>query len=208
MRTAFVVLAALAAGCAAPSPAAEAPGPGGPRITAIRPRRTGESARIRIEGRGLARPGEQTWLKFSPDLWIEAEDAAEDRIELNIPVGAVSGPVEVRVGRAPGNALPLEIARSFDTPPPAEAVVRDRDGFAVTTTSDLLVMLADFHGLDEAEALAARHGATLAGFLPSINLYTFRFPARTIHALLALEKTLREEPGVERVTLALGLRPR
>jgi hypothetical protein len=178
-----------------------------PVIEEIRPSKAGPGARIRIRGRGLARPGVQTWIRFAPDLWVEAEEARPDEIVLKLPRGVETGSLRLRVGGAFAEPRPLEIVQDFDIPPPPQAVVRDPDGFAVTTTCDLNVRFQDDHGLAEAEALAKKHGGTVAGCISGLNLFTLRFPGLDLKGLMELGKTLEKAPGVRSATIKIGLRP-
>lgn len=188
--------------------AQEEPPVTGPWIASLHPPKAGPGAKIKLVGRRLAKEGAQTWVRISPDLWLEAEGATETEIILTIPGGTATGPLQVRVGGEMGNTRHLELVRSFMTAAPPEAIVRDKDGFAVTTLSDLSVRFKDFHGFPEAEALAKKHEGTVAGYVSSTNSFRLRFKARDLKALLALEKELEKEPGVASVNLMLGLRPR
>jgi hypothetical protein len=212
MRIPAAWLAVLAAGCAT-APAAGGPAPEerperGPWISEIQPRKPGPGSKIRLVGHRLAREGAQTWIRLPRDLWIEAESASETEIVLKLPSALDSGSVQVQVGGELGNARPLVLVRAFSTPVPPEAVVPDEKGRLITTTSDLAVSLLDFQGLDEAEAIAMKHGGKVTGYLPGVNLFELRFKTRTIDDLTAVQKSLEKEPGVERVVPMLGLRPR
>jgi hypothetical protein len=210
-RAFFLIAGVLACGCgsAEPGPSVEAPQDDGPWITALHPQRPGAGSTMKISGRRLARLGSQTWVRFHPDLWVEVENAAEGELILRVPRNVANGPILVRVGSEQSNFRNLALCPTISAPPPTEKeIIRDKDGYALTTTCDLSVWFHDFHGIDDAEALAAKYKAKVVGALPSMNSFTLRFSGTTLPDLLKLDDSIEKEPGVRSVLLPLGLRPR
>jgi hypothetical protein len=176
-------------------------------VISISPDRAGPGAQVRIVGTGLA-GSEPTRVVFSSGVEVtEFLSLSPVEIVLRVPGSAVTGPVQVQVGAASSNPVPFEVVHIYAEPLVESLLGVDDEGYPVFPVNDLSVRLRADLGPSDADAIAAGVGGRVAGYVPGINLFVFRFDVTTLSEILAKRDLVAGLAGVVSVSLHLGLAP-
>lgn len=133
---------------------------------------------------------------------------APTRIQVLVPGNAANGPLSVvvrnREGTGPGFTTgAATIPPAINAPWQATSIVADPASGALTLIDRLTVTADPVAVRAELEAVAARAGASLVGFVPQLHRYVLEFTGnRSLNTLQARRTQLLAEPLVQIVALA------
>jgi hypothetical protein len=160
---------------------------------------------VTIDGTGFSTRLEENQVFFS-DIAGEVVSATTTRLQVRVPANAVNGSVEVISGDRrmviPGfsTGVPTSRPEAFVLPGNPDAVRLDPTTGELLDVTRLGVTASAMTARQDVDAIAARQGGQVVGYIPVINQYVLQFAQNsTLDGLNALRRRVAAEPGVRGV---------
>lgn len=145
----------------------------------------------------------QLKIRFGKNLLAANEIKRDGNVlRITLPDGKYqSGPLWLEQGEQKSNPVWLSLKGSHVVAANKNEVAKNMDG--LTTYVDLVSVIIEenYDGITEARRLAKKYNAKIVGFIPPLNTYQLRLPARNLIERDAIVLRLGSEIGVDAVII-------